>query len=568
MLSRHKIAQVLVVALVISLVLGACGGGETGEKTWFNFPSVKLVMQPDGSAKVLGFNIGQVAGLSPLIPQLQGGDVQKMELRAGSNGVHVYMNGDGLPYVDWDSTAMATLQDVLVNAPSVPNGAQIAQYLPWLRRIGLGASLVIPPAEGSAALDIQPWKGETSVISPTVPVTTTIGPMTIGSLVFDPDGNAIIAGVPAPTLEKAIGSQLNLGLDENVQSFLEALGVQTVSLTTTPVGVDLALNQDPLPGLAYDEASLAALTKYLPAMPVLGQNPDLVNTITKLTPLLQGMQVNAVVSFTGEPAVATDLGTVTLVVDQSGAIQSVAGIQLPGQPQALPADVVEKLQAANVQQLGVSMKPDGIVATSNGQMLPTVTWTAEGIATIAEIAAPMAGVNPALIDQGLAMIGNTGVDVKVELPVAEGAAPITIPTTITTTMAAPDLGDVSAPTIHLRATYADGKPKEIGGLPASLLAALGINLPELPPDLVASLNEQGVKEIVLQTQPGAFVVLLNGEPAMTINYDTASLLAALDLAKPFLGDSPVSSPAMQKLLREQIIPLVPGANVEIVVTLE
>lgn len=579
MLARHKIAQAIGIALAISLVLGACGGGATGEKTWFNFPSAKLVVQPDGSAKVLGFNIGPVVP-QPLIQQLQAGDVQKLELRAGSNGLHVYMNGEDLPYVDWDSASMTQLQDVLRNAPNIPYNAMLARYLPWVRRVGLGATILIPPAEGASAQSIDRWRGETTVSAPTAPITTTIGPMTIGSLNFDPEGNAIIAGVPAAALEQAIGSQLNLGLGESAQTFLQALGVEKLGLSTTPTGVDLTLNESPLPGLAYDEGRLAALTKYLPA---LLQDPTIANTLNQLAPLLPGMQVNAVVSFTGEPAVETNLGSIALRVDQSGALQSVAGVQLPNAPAALPADVVQKLQAANVQQLGVNIQPNSIAVTSNGQSLPTLSWTPEGMATIAQIAGPMAGFNPALIDQGLEMVGNTGLDVKLELPLAEGAAPIADSAAVTATAATTDTatttatastvtpaadGAISAPTLRLRATYVDGQPSEIAGLPASLLAALGINLPPLPPDLVASLDAQGVNQIVLQTQPGAFVVLLNGQPAMTINYDTDSLGAALDLAMPFIGESPVADPAMQKLLREQILPLAPNANIQIDVTLQ
>jgi len=59
MQAKPKIGRILVIALIVSLVLCACGGGTTGS-TWFNLPSVKLVIKENGTANLYGFNINQV----------------------------------------------------------------------------------------------------------------------------------------------------------------------------------------------------------------------------------------------------------------------------------------------------------------------------------------------------------------------------------------------------------------------------------------------------------------------------------------------------------------------------
>ena len=59
MQAKPKIVKILVVALIVSLVLGACGGGTSGS-TWFNLPSVRVNVQENGAAKVWGFNVGAV----------------------------------------------------------------------------------------------------------------------------------------------------------------------------------------------------------------------------------------------------------------------------------------------------------------------------------------------------------------------------------------------------------------------------------------------------------------------------------------------------------------------------
>ncbi len=120
MQARAKIVIILVVALIVSLVLVGRGGGTSGS-TWFNLPSVKVTVQPDGTAKVFGFNIGMV--LQPaLIQQLQAANIQKLEARIGYNGIHVYANGEDMPYIEWDQQKTETLQQVIRSMPGVLTG--------------------------------------------------------------------------------------------------------------------------------------------------------------------------------------------------------------------------------------------------------------------------------------------------------------------------------------------------------------------------------------------------------------------------------------------------------------
>ncbi len=113
-------------------------------------------------------------------------------------------------------------------------------------------------------------------------------------------------------------------------------------------------------------------------------------TLDKVVPLLPGAEVNAVVSFTGEPAVATEIAPV--VVD----IQPDGKAEVMGFPVAeMPADLMDNLQAANVQQLNVDVAEDGLFLASNGQLLPSITWNDESIETLADVVAPMAGMSAA-----------------------------------------------------------------------------------------------------------------------------------------------------------------------------
>ena len=65
-----------------------------------------------------------------------------------------------------------------------------------------------------------------------------------------------------------------------------------------------------------------------------------------------------------------------------------------------------------------------------------------------------------------------------------------------------------------------------------------------------------------------FNLLLDGETALTVNYDQPSLTAALDLAGPFLAGTPLENPAVRTLVQEQILPLVPAADLDVTVALQ
>ena len=63
-------------------------------------------------------------------------------------------------------------------------------------------------------------------------------------------------------------------------------------------------------------------------------------------------------------------------------------------------------------------------------------------------------------------------------------------------------------------------------------------------------------------------IKVNGDTLLSLDHDQASLQAALNLATPFLEGSPLADPAMAKLIAEQILPLVPGSDVQITINVE
>jgi len=543
MQARPKILKIFVVALIASLVLAACGGGTTGA-TWFNLPSIPVQLQEDGTVALFGLGVTR---LDPaLVQQFQAANVQKMEVRIGYNGIHVYANGADLPYIAWDAESLSTLQDVVRNAPNIPNGALIANVLPVLRQIGLGVALNLP---GAAAANLPSWSGETTAQSETVDPAQVIGPFQIGSVAFDEQGNLQIGSVAGAAL--GLNGPL---LDANTLNLLNSYGIDKLNIATTPNGISLSMNDRPLPGIVYDSASLAQVQPL-----VAGFAPALAPTLDQVLPKLQNAQLDVALSFTGQPAGETQLAPVPVALNDDGTL-TVFGTPLSSTPM-VPADLLQKLQAAGVSQLDLEIGQDGIFLAADGQTLPTITWTPESLPTIASIIAPLAGVSAEMVNSGLALIEETGaIKASVAMPGVTATA-----TEINKTLGTPDTSSVPPAVIHANATYSDGALQSIGGLPEGAVPGFPL---ALPPNVAGILNGLDAQAVEIATEPGKLNLLLDGSTALTVNYDDAALQKTLDVAAPFLTGTPLESPAMMTLVREQIMPLVPAAELDINIALQ
>src|SRR5215204_3949737 len=90
--------KVILTALVVGLIVVSCTGGGASGQTWFNLPGIALKIQPNGTATAYGIPVNTVILQPAMITQLQAANVQQIQARWGYNGVHVYLNGEDLPY--------------------------------------------------------------------------------------------------------------------------------------------------------------------------------------------------------------------------------------------------------------------------------------------------------------------------------------------------------------------------------------------------------------------------------------------------------------------------------------
>ncbi len=553
MQGKLKVAKIFLLALMVSLVLGACGGGSTG-KTWFNLPSIPVRLQENGAASVFGFNLGAIVQPAQ-IELLRSANIQKAEIRIGYNGIFILANGQELPYLSWDQASTATLQEVVRRMPTIPNNNLIANLLPWLRMFGMGVILDVPPAAGQAAVDAPRWRGETTV-TPAGDVAPTIGPINLSSLAFDDQGAASISGVPVANLEQALGMSLPLALDANTLALLDSLGVENLTVSTQPNGVNLTMNGQPLPGIAYDQERLAAAQQFVG--PLTGDNPMVADLLTKLP----GAQVDLAVSFTGEPVGQTSLTNIPVAINEDGTL-AVHGFNVPGV--TVPANIMSSLQSSGVQNLGVAMSGGGVVLIADNQPLPTITWSEEALQALV----PIAGLDPALVSTVFEIVGEEGVSANVALPGAEAAPAGTIPPPAEVAFQPAELGDMAPPTIILAADVdSSGQMQAVGGITAEELGQFGVSAPVLPPNVMGILTALDAQEIHLTTDPNKLTLSLDGTEALGVGFDEASLRKTLVLAQPFLADTALADPGVAALVDQVVLPIAPAAELDIRINMQ
>ena len=498
-----------IVALVFILALGACAGGGDGGSTWFNLPSVPIRVDGNGFGTALGFPAGPILQ-QPMLDQFAAAGVDVLEVRIGYHGVFLHANGEPLPYLKWSDESADLVGRVLAN---VPQAAQGADALTWLRRVGLGVIIILP----GAGDDIPYWQGEELVRAESA-AETTIGPLQFASLAFDENGQASFEGIPLAEIEQALGASLGVALPPMALQILSALGVEQFSLATQPNGIDLALDSTALPSLAYDTERLNNL------MPIVSAfvDPSMGGMIGEVIPRLPGADLDIIVSFTGQPTADTQLSTIPVSVGDGGSL-GVWGIPLG--MDLLPSNVLDILGATNAQRLDLSIQADGLYLALNQEPLPSILWTDTSLDTIGGIAVDLLGVSPGMVDAGLtvlrSLLAKTNIGLSLDLPGADAAA-----FAADFDVAAPNFAaapEGMEPALQIGAAIdRDGFVQSALGLSLADLAGL---LPpvSLPPLVMNIVGGVGSDTLQLTTSAGGIDLVGDAGSLLTLQYDEAAL---------------------------------------------
>ena len=492
--------RVLLLTSVLALVLGACGGASTGS-TWFNLPSVTVNVREDGSLRVMGLPVGTTAstGLSAVVDPLQASGVDTLEVRVGYNGIHIYLDGQDLPYIAWDEDSAAVLATI-IEAQSPGIGAE--QLLDWARRVGIGVRIRMSDTRTPR------WRGETSYDPMEAPAEL-VGPMDLSGLAFDGNGVLTVEGV-----------DLGLGalIPAHIGGILSDLGAETISLNFTPNTLDLALNGQDLPSLAYDSDSLAAGLELASAL--LANDPATLGLVESFLPKLPALAISGTISFTGQAAGSLVLPErIVVPVNADGTLGDVMGLPLGGilTDPVLPADMIGKLTGAGITRLDVSLSGLNVAAAVDGSPIPEIALH-DGAKPLLASLAPLPDGTLELVetltaaqplnlvlslpgdasDASVSMLGA----VSLEAP-STAAGPLVLPITIT--------------------------GNAITGIGGPDPAALGLGDVALPDGVLDMLSDLGITSLTIVNSPNSLVIETNGSEAVGLAYDAATMTTLVGL---------------------------------------
>ena len=275
-------------------------------------------------------------------------------------------------------------------------------------------------------------------------------------LTFDEQGNPGVEGVALEEIARSLGFALDLSqyrIDPFYPAWMEAANIQHIELRQTGDGLALLVNGALMPSLSFQDGSLQRIGD---VAPLLGQNgPAIGALIAKFAPLVQRLGLSVALKFPSqEGAQEIPYGPADIKLAQlqpsAEAPSAVAKFEVRYDEQGVPSilgisardlqtlginanlalapQVLQQLQANNVQHVQLSSRSNGLYTYVNGNPLPAIAWDSEALTSALGVYEQMnPGVPKAYLDlikTFVPMLGKTDMSVMVHFPAAEGAAPI------------------------------------------------------------------------------------------------------------------------------------------------
>jgi len=291
-------------ALVIAaFILTGCGAGSPFRVV---IPRIYVDVDTQGSLNVAGFiNAGMLSffGLDPnllkidaaTVGQLTNANVQHIELLFRGDGLYWWLNGQPLVPLTWDSPAFENARDLLLGFAGLDEVTRELLrnvVLPFLLNLEQDVVIRFPLKAGEAPI---PERALDSALPQP-------GAMVDASLIaglrlnFDNAGVPAVAGVSFSEIARLAGVDLSAAtLPPSTIQQLQQLGVQHITLNTTPEGIRLWSNNRALPTLRWSEETLTNTADALSRLQLI--EPALNDALKQFVPYLNRANLDVVLKF-------------------------------------------------------------------------------------------------------------------------------------------------------------------------------------------------------------------------------------------------------------------------------
>jgi hypothetical protein len=297
---RTRALSALVTA---AFILTGCGAGSPFRVV---IPRIYVDVDTQGSVNVAGFiNAGMLSffGLDPnllkidaaTVGQLTNANVQHIELLFRGDGLYWWLNGQPLVPLTWDSPAFENARDLLLGFAGLDEVTRELLrnvVLPFLLNLEQDVVIRFPLKAGEAPI---PERALDSALPQP-------GAMVDASLIaglrlnFDNAGVPAVAGVSFSEIARLAGVDLSAAtLPPSTIQQLQQLGVQHITLNTTPEGIRLWSNNRALPTLRWSEETLTNTADALSRLQLI--EPALNDALKQFVPYLNRANLDVVLKF-------------------------------------------------------------------------------------------------------------------------------------------------------------------------------------------------------------------------------------------------------------------------------
>ncbi len=257
------------------------------------------------------------------------------------------------------------------------------------------------------------------------------------------NGEPSLLGIKLADVGSLVGQDLSgLALDKSTLDTLVGAGVQHIEARQTGAGLEFLVNSKLMPHVGWTDASLAeagrvaevfdvpsapVLVKALPIIRRLGL--DVLIRLPKApgaadiplapvggaVPITAGTAISPTAILRGE-ITYNDAG-VPSMLGVSGSDLAALGIGVPGE---LSPDLIQKLQAADIQSLELRTKPSGLTVYANNQPLPDLQWNEQMLTNAADLYTQFNPNKPItdLVKMAPPFVHGADIDILVHLPKA------------------------------------------------------------------------------------------------------------------------------------------------------
>jgi hypothetical protein len=262
----------LVSLLLLALVLAGCGDKptevpqEAEEDVGFvlALPRVTVDVDSEGTPSVAGIDPDTLKTISLGFVDVSGmalpeqyidwfttAGIQHIELVHTADGLHLFVNGQAMPYVGWDGDSLGATADLAAAFNQLdPRVARVIKLLvPFIQRTGINVAMRFPVQAGAEVVPMRDTDAPLGLPGGEDENTLAVARIHVN---YGADGVPSVLAVSTNDIEDVLGVPLRqANLDPATIKMLQDAGVQHITARTTPSGLRFYTNDQALPYLAW-----------------------------------------------------------------------------------------------------------------------------------------------------------------------------------------------------------------------------------------------------------------------------------------------------------------------------